>query len=286
MVKIITEYGFCFGVKHAIEMINIASKKYQHVYLTHPLIHNKVENEKIMSENHASFFNEHIECFSNSCLVLSAHGHTIEEENKYSKNLPIIDATCPLIINRYKMIPKYDETTSFIYLGKENHQETLGFLSHFKYFNLITKEDIENGLTSLNLKNKIVFVPQTTISNELYEYSLYFLKNKGDVIFTLPVCSSYKSRASTSINFLKKVDINVSYFVVVGDKSSSNANEIFNSIKKHFTNLDGQIALTIDDIDMNKIKNKDIYLTSATSVSSIMVEKLLKDLNYLENKEK
>lgn len=285
MIKIITEYGFCFGVKHAIETINKASKTYKNVYLSHPLIHNKIENEKIMKKNHANFFTENYKKES-ACLVLSAHGHTLIEKSQYEKLMDVIDATCPLIIERYKKIPKYDENISFIYLGKKNHQETLGFLSHFNYFTLLTKEDIDSHLSSMSFKDKIVYIPQTTISKEIYEYFYEFLKERGEIIYSLPICNSYASRASKAIAYLKNVECYNSYFIVVGDKSSSNANEIYNSIKTNLPKLQGQIALCISEINREDIKGKDIYITSATSVSQEMVEELFDSLNQIVNKEK
>lgn len=280
MVHIITDYGYCYGVEEAIKTLETSSKKYETLFLNHPLLHNKKENDALMRKYHARYFKKGLPYDDKAALVLSAHGHTLEEEEEGKKSVHLVDATCPLIKKRYQSIPKKEEGVSYIYLGKEHHQETLGFVSRFPYFDLFDADmDISVQFAEYPLKKKSVFVPQTTVSYETYEIVLTYLKENSDVIFSLPICPLYERRAKQAIAALKEADLKNSYLIVCGDKSSSNANEIFRSIKKEYPALEGDILLEATPELKERLKNKEIYIASATSVSKETVEALCSSLS-------
>ncbi len=285
MVKIISDYGYCFGVENAIKTLRKASEEVDHIYLTHSLIHNKIENDKLMKENKASIYNGEI-LNENDGILFSAHGHGKEEEKTFGNQPKLFDATCPLILNRYKLIQESDKSDiTYFFIGKKNHQETLGFLNNFPFLNFInSQEDIKCQIDKIKTTKKLALIPQTTISKEKYEETLHILKGLGDVVFTLPICQLYSRRVVQSLEFLKTVNIKNSICFVLGDKSSSNAKEIKNAIQQAFSDLYVEITLSLDSIDLNILKGKDIYLTSATSCSKEAVLEFKANLeNLLEN---
>lgn len=281
MVKIITDYGFCFGVQKAIDSLLSEKNRKGRIFLTHPLLHNLPENNHIMSKVDAHLYDESISLNKEDLIVLSAHGHEIEEEEKFSSQCEVLDCTCPLILSRYKSIHPYDENISFLYLGKKNHQETKGFLSHFPYFQFLdSSKDALEELSHMMLKDKVVFVPQTTISYSLWNMIKDALKNK-EIVQILPVCSLYLKRSNQAITYLKNVDKKESVFIVCGDKASSNAKEIYTSIKEAYPDMEGFIALKKEDFPYQKYDKKDFYIASATSVSKKTVEELQEELEVL-----
>lgn len=278
MIKIVTDYGFCYGVKNAIDTFSHLKRGKGTIYLTHPILHNEEENRKWMESLHARFISSDTILSLDDTVVLSAHGHTIEEENAYKGRAKIVDLTCPLILARNKSIPAFQEGVSYFYLGKKDHQETIGFLSRFPYFQLIdAKGDVIQELLSTKVEKKIVFVPQTTAGSDLYHQVLDFLRKKGDVIFSLPLCPKYASRALSSAALAKELDPFKACFLVCGDPSSSNAKEILSSIKKANPALFASIVMKSDEVSSFLLK-KDIYITSATSVSSQVVLELQEGL--------
>ena len=130
MIKIITDVGYCYGVKHAIKTLEQASEKNKSLTLLHPLIHNIKENQSIMERTGSHLFNPETD-IQPEAVVFSAHGFTKEEEKKFSGKSVIINGTCPLIISRYEKISALSPDVDIVFLGKKGHQETLGFLSHF-----------------------------------------------------------------------------------------------------------------------------------------------------------
>ncbi len=282
MVKIITEYGFCFGVQSAIDLLFSKKNHKGSIYLTHPLLHNLPENERIMKTVNASILENNSEPGKDDIVVLSAHGHAIEEEEKYKTISNVLDCTCPLILRRYENIKPYQEDTTFLYLGKKNHQETIGFLSHFPYFCFIDSGlDIKNQLKNISIKDKVVFVPQTTVSLSSWELVKDQLSGH-QIVQILPICPLYLKRSNQAIEFLRNVDRKKSVFLVCGDKASSNAKEIFCSIRNQYPDIPGFIVLKKEDFPYQDFLSHDFYVASATSVSKTTVEDLKKDLDSLQ----
>lgn len=277
-VRIIGDYGFCFGVENAIKVLE--KNKDKRKILLHPLVHNTLLNQKLMKENNAFLYEDDKKINKDDLIIFSAHGHLTSEEVKF-KNHKYYDAICPLITKRYEYLNKnYNKDIKYYFIGKKNHQETLGFLSHFPFMILLDSENLDNELNNIKLSKEIktVLIPQTTISNEKFNKCLNYFKDNSNLIYNLSICSFYLKRATDAIKILKNVDISKSYFIVVGDKSSSNANEIYNSIIEKIEGINGTINISFENLDKNKIKDKDIYLISSTSVSKDEVLKLKDDI--------
>lgn len=279
MIEIITDYGYCFGVKNAIDKLlslkNIKGK----IYLTHPLLHNIKENEELMKRIGASFYEENIVLDKEDAIILSAHGHSLSEERKFIGRCLVIDATCPLILSRYEKIPKYKDDVTFLYIGKEKHQETIGFLSHFPYFTLIdTQKDLLSQLKEISFKRESVLIPQTTISGRNLDFVLSYAKEKSKVSFSLPICPLYNKRSVQGTSYVKELDPKKNAFLVCGDTASSNAKEIYLQMKEANPSMKGDICLSIDDLNLKDYEGKNVFVASATSVSKERVEQLKKDL--------
>ena len=283
MIKIISDIGYCFGVKNAIKVLENASEKNSHVFLLHPLIHNSTENEILFKKYNLHLLSDDDYESGIKALVFSAHGHLKIDEERYKEKYNLYDATCPIILKRYELLSNPKDDTTYIFLGKNGHQETVGFLSHFPFLKFIDCQgNIFEQLEKIEFKEKIYVIPQTTISNLLLESCLTYLKIFATNIEKEEICPLYQKRLFQSINELRHITFEKSYFIVCGDINSSNSNEIFNAIKRNYPLLDGVIASTIEQIDINKLKEKDIYIASATSVSEETVNKLVSDITYLQ----
>ena len=78
MIKIISDVGFCFGVKNAVEKLKEIKNDSGRIFLLHPLIHNALLNDKLLKENNATIFaGEDLK--KEDTILFSAHGHLLEE---------------------------------------------------------------------------------------------------------------------------------------------------------------------------------------------------------------
>lgn len=281
MVKIISEIGYCSGVKNAISILSKASSSSSTVYLLHPLLHNIKENDFLMKKNNAKYINsEEIE--KDSSLLFSAHGYRFKDFEYYKDKTNIFIGTCPIILSRYKLLLEEDKNLTYIFLGKKGHEESEAFLSNFPFLNFVDVAlDLEKQINDLNINSKNVFyIPQTTLSKEKSEECINLISKNNKIVKKLGICNSYYNRIVDIDSYLSKVKKDYLLFII-GDKLSSNANEIYSFAKNKF-NSKVYIVNSFNEIKTIIDKDKDIYLTSATSTSKEKVLEIKKEIeDYL-----
>lgn len=284
-IKIIEPIGYCNGVKRAID-IAINTKKInptKKVKILGQLVHNSYCDEYLKLNDIETInisFKDYIEYIKKSnnndtIYILSAHG-THKNLYKYlnKNNINYIDATCPIVANINKRLSKIQ---NLIYLYKDNHPESYATASYLKDSSLLININKINELLNLKKENKYIISNQSTIYLSTFSS---FLKEKYNNDFEIidNFCPSIKDR----INNINKSLNDFDFYIVVGDKASSNANELKNQIllnKKEcilVNSLNDFLSLNIT----NKIKEKEIAITSATSASIYQVDEIY---NYLNN---
>jgi len=90
--------GFCAGVERAIDIVERALDKYgPPIYVRHAIVHNLHVVERLRAKG-AHFVDDLDEIPPGSVTIFSAHGVSSEVEDAAAvRNLPVIDATCPLV---------------------------------------------------------------------------------------------------------------------------------------------------------------------------------------------
>ena len=90
--------GFCAGVERAIEIVERALKKYgPPIYVRHEIVHNRHVVEDLRTRG-AVFVDELDEIPPGAMTIFSAHGVAKRvEQLAAERDLPVIDATCPLV---------------------------------------------------------------------------------------------------------------------------------------------------------------------------------------------
>ena len=280
MIYLLQDYGFCAGVRGAIEVLKKAAKEGGDVFLTHPLLHNKSENKRLLDLYHAKLLSVDEEVHHGS-VVFSAHGHDLEEEKGFT-GAKLYDATCPLISKRYERLCSL-EKKKLVFLGKRGHPETLGFLSRFKdMLFLDVEEDLKQQIDPWNLPSEIVLVCQTTIGKKIFLEAKNLLSRKTEIEEILPLCPLYENRLKQAESFLKDKDSTKYFLVVCGDKLSSNANELLGELQSEFPGLEGAILSQSEELPKAVIGKKDLLLCSSTSISKESVEKMYSAFLRLE----
>ncbi len=275
MIEIITEYGFCTGVKHALSVFEEAKSSSKELILLKPLMHNEKENEKLLTEK-VSFLGENIS--ANASLLFPAHGHDIQDEIRFQHH-KTYDALCPVIQARYRLLEKHKNECKWFYVGKAGHQETIGFLSHFPFLTFVDEKIISDLRDKKELQTGLIV--QSTFELKRAAEMVNFFKTNTDLHFVANLCPLYLNRANTAIQVLTEVDPFKSCFIVLGSKTSSNCNELYNLIKEKCPLLKGIIANDVKDISLDVVKGKDIYLVSSTSISKENVWMIKKQLELM-----
>src|SRR5271170_3586473 len=156
--------GFCAGVDRAIEIVERALTLYgPPVYVRHEIVHNKWVVEDLRAKG-VIFVGEVDEIPDGAITVFSAHGISEKVENAARlRDLPVIDATCPLVTKVHKEAQKYEaEAREIILIGHEGHPEVEGTSGRVKggVYLVSDKQDVEK----LAVKNpgNLAYVTQTT----------------------------------------------------------------------------------------------------------------------------
>lgn len=260
-------YGYCAGVDRAI---NIALKtkqdyKDKKIVILGMLVHNQDALNELADKGILTIYHKDKtllelcdEIPSNSVVILTAHGHSDDIEQKLDeKNIKYIDATCPFVTATFNKIKKVTEKShEVLYIGKANHPESNAALSISKLVHLV---DISNPTFDVKDDSPLI-INQTTFSqSEISEIDSQ-IKNKYPGAEVFPsVCKASTDRQNAILNLPK----NIQLIYVVGGKNSNNTKTLANLARKTFP--DCKVIEIQNKFDINK---KDLIGLSCIAICS------------------
>jgi 4-hydroxy-3-methylbut-2-enyl diphosphate reductase len=219
--------GFCAGVERAIEIVERALVKYgAPVYVRHEIVHNKHVVDSLKAKG-AVFVDELDEIPTGSITVFSAHGVSQKvEDDAALRNLPVIDATCPLVSKVHAEAQRYaDRGRDVILIGHAGHPEVEGTMGRINgTVHLIATPDDVEKLQVVN-PERLSYVTQTTLSVDDTRSVIDALKRRYPGITgpdTRDICYATQNR-QTAVRDLARL---VQVILVVGAQNSSNSNRL------------------------------------------------------------
>ncbi|WP_455539322.1 4-hydroxy-3-methylbut-2-enyl diphosphate reductase [Terrisporobacter sp.] len=231
-VKIAQNAGFCFGVKRAMQTAwdELENKTEDKIYSLGPLIHNKQAVDKYKEKGLV----EHDDLDnipSDSKLIIRSHGvaEKVYTDSK-SRNMEIVDTTCPFVKKIHNIAKDYYEKGyKIIIVGNPTHPEIIGINGWCNNEAIIISslEEIDN--ITFDPTELYHVVSQTTANLELFDKIVEKLKTKIDNLTVQnTICSATKERQLSAIDLAKEVDC----MVVIGGKHSSNTQKLVNICKE------------------------------------------------------
>ena len=228
LIKKAKSYGFCFGVKRAVE---IAESSKGAVTLG-PLIHNPLEIKRLNDEYNVKFIENIDEIDKNiKKVIVRTHGIPKNELNKLKeKEIEIIDATCPFVKKPQEIVEEMSkEGYDIVIFGDKNHPEIKGVMSysvHDRVFVILDKEELFN----IKLKEKVATVAQTTRKIQNYlDIVNYLIKHYKEVRVFNTICNATFENQEAVRDLAKEVDI----MIIIGGKNSSNTKQLYNIAKEY-----------------------------------------------------
>lgn len=229
--------GFCSGVEEAVSLAHELCKKYQNknIFMIGMLVHNKevishlneigieiLEEEDILEKKH--FFNEE------DVVIVRAHGTTKKiYDILANSNAKVYDAAC-IFVKRIRNIMKrkIEEGYEIIFLGDREHPEVKGIISHGKNIKVFANlDDLKNS--SLNKREKIFFMAQTTLSKIVYnEIKSYIESEFLNSQIGNTICGATYVRQQAVEELAAISDI----VLIVGGKNSSNTKKLYEISKE------------------------------------------------------
>ncbi|HEX6279214.1 MAG TPA: 4-hydroxy-3-methylbut-2-enyl diphosphate reductase [Pyrinomonadaceae bacterium] len=219
-VLLADEYGFCFGVERAVDMVEEAVGEGDTVRTLGPLIHNEQEMERLGQRGVATIA-EPVQIQRGETAVIRAHGVTPQVQKDLEERASkVVDATCPFVTRVQKLAARAAEADRHvIVVGSPDHPEMIGVKGYAPEHAFIIKDETEvAGLP--RLRNPLV-VSQTTIKAQTFFDTAEAVKTKTDdevqVINT--ICSATRDRQDAARGLSNMVDA----FYVIGGRHSSNS---------------------------------------------------------------
>ena len=215
--------GFCAGVVRAIDLVEIALERFgAPVYVKHQIVHNSHVVDSL-EEKGAITVEEVDEIPEGSRVVFSAHGSPPEDFAKArSRNLEVIDATCPLVTKVHNEAVRYDsEDRRIILVGHRGHQEVKGTMGQTDMHLVDDREEMD--LPDWDENTPVTVLTQTTLSVDDTERSIEGIKGKfSDAIIRNDLCYATTNRQAAVKEITEKVDL----MLVIGAQNSSNCNRL------------------------------------------------------------
>lgn len=272
--------GFCAGVDRAIEIVELAIKKYgAPVYVRHEIVHNKFVVEDLRAKG-AVFVDEIDEIPDGAITVFSAHGVSEKVENSARlRDLPVIDATCPLVTKVHNEARRYEaEGREIILIGHKGHPEVEGTSGRVQKVYLVENvADVE--ALQVQDANNLAYVTQTTLSLDDTKIIIDALKTRFPNIDgpdTRDICYATQNRQNAVRELASCVDV----LLVIGAGNSSNSNRLRDlgqemGVASYL--IDNAAAINADWFSAVRV----IGLTAGASAPEILVTQVIEKLREL-----
>jgi 4-hydroxy-3-methylbut-2-en-1-yl diphosphate reductase len=273
--------GFCAGVVRAIEIVERALEKYgPPVYVRHEIVHNKHVVESLKAKG-AVFVEDVSEVPDNAVTIFSAHGvaKSVEDE-ALERNLPVLNATCPLVTKVHNQGKRYvGQGRKLILIGHAGHPEVVGTMGQIPSPVILVQSEADVETLDLPLDTPVAYVTQTTLSVDDTSGIIQALQRKFTNIVgpeTRDICYATQNRQSAVRDLSKLVDV----ILVVGATNSSNSNRLREIGEE--VGLPSYLIADGSELDPKWLEGaKVIGLTAGASAPEVLVEDVIDRLRRL-----
>ena len=276
-VLLADEYGFCFGVERAVEMVEEALSEGDTVRALGPLIHNDQEMSRLAKRGVATI-SEPVQIKRGETAVIRAHGVTPQVEAELrEKASKVVDATCPFVTKVQKLASRAaNQNRHVVVVGNPDHPEMIGVFGYAPEHTFVISDVAEvAGLPRLN--NPLV-VSQTTIKLQNFLDVAEAVKQKaeGETQVVNTICSATRDRQDAARALAGEVDA----FYIIGGRHSSNSRKLLavclEQCKKSF------LIETEDEINTEDLRGVEkVGVTAGASTPNWLIEKITKRLEEI-----
>ncbi len=225
-IKLAENYGFCFGVKRAIEI----AEESKNAYTYGPLIHNREEINRLQENFNVTTAHEIDELENTDRVIIRTHGIVKDELKKLNESgKEIINATCPFVTKPQEIVEQMSkEGYKVVIFGDEKHPEVKGVKSYAVNDPVVVMgiEDLEGH----HLGVKVAVVSQTTRKvKEFMKIVNHLIENVKEVRVFNTICNATFENQEAADKLSKEADV----MIVIGGKNSSNTKQLFSIVERN-----------------------------------------------------
>ncbi|WP_456488171.1 4-hydroxy-3-methylbut-2-enyl diphosphate reductase [Caminibacter pacificus] len=267
-------YGFCFGVRRAVEI----AENSQNAVTLGPLIHNPLEIQRLAENYNVKYVNDIDDINENiKRVIVRTHGIPKDKLQKLKeKNVEVIDATCPFVKKPQEIVEEMSKQGyDIVIFGDKNHPEIKGVMSyavHDRVYVVLTPDDLKDK----RLREKIATVAQTTRKlSDYLKITNYLIENYKEVRVFNTICNATFENQDAVRELSKRADI----MIIVGGKNSSNTKQLYNIAKE---NCESYLIESEDELNPEWFKNKKLCgISAGASTPEWLVEKIISKIKEM-----
>jgi 4-hydroxy-3-methylbut-2-enyl diphosphate reductase len=275
-IKLADSYGFCFGVKRAIEI----AQNSRGAVTYGALIHNPLEIDRLKRDYNVGYV-ESLDNIKADKIIIRTHGITKEDKEKLlSEGKELIDATCPFVKKPQEIVKNMSEKDyDIVIFGDINHPEVKGVKSYSKNLDRTFVVLDVNELKNIRLKEKIAVVAQTTRKiSEFLKIVNFLVENYKEVRVFNTICNATFENQESVRRLAKEADI----MIIIGGKNSSNTKQLY-LIAKDYCN-DSYLIEKEDELKPEWFKNKSLCGVSAgASTPEWLIQNIIKKIKQIKD---
>lgn len=276
-VLLADEYGFCFGVERAVEMVEEALEEGDMVRALGPLIHNDQEMSRLEVQG-VRTISEPVQIKRGETAVIRAHGVTPQVEAELrEKASKVVDATCPFVTKVQKLASRAAaQNRHVVVVGNPEHPEMIGVFGYAPEHSFVVN-NAEEVAALPRLKNPLV-VSQTTIKLQNFLDVAEAVKSKTDdeVQVVNTICSATRDRQDAARALAGEVDA----FYVIGGRHSSNSRKLLAVCKEQCEK--SFLIETEDEINTDDLRGVEtVGVTAGASTPKWLIEMIIKRLEKI-----
>ena len=276
-VLLAEEYGFCFGVERAVEMVEGALSEGATVRTLGPLIHNTQEIQRLESEG-VRTINAPVEVTEGETAVIRAHGVTPEVQRELETRAErVIDATCPFVTKVQKLAERAaKEGRDVVVVGSPDHPEMIGVKGYAPDHAYVVRDARE--VEALPPLHAPLVVSQTTLKLSTFLEAAEAVRAKADsepqVVNT--ICSATRDRQDAARSLAGHVDA----FYVIGGKHSSNSLKLLSVCKEQCEK--SFLIETPEEINAEDLRGASrVGVTAGASTPNWLIEQVVARLREI-----
>src|SRR5713101_5114418 len=272
-VLLANEYGFCFGVERAVEMVEDALEGGGPVRTLGPLIHNTQEMQRLECEG-VSTVQDPSQVSKDEIAVIRAHGVTpLVQLQLEARAAQVVDATCPFVTRVQRLAERAARQGRHVVVaGNPDHPEMIGVVGYAPNNTFVVSEAGE--VEKLPLLHAPLVVSQTTL-----KLKTFLEEADADPEIVNTICSATRDRQDAARALSGLVDV----FYIIGGKHSSNSIKLLavcqeQCSRSFLIETDGEI----DESDLIGVNR--VGVTAGASTPNWLIDQVVKRLREIGNR--
>jgi 4-hydroxy-3-methylbut-2-enyl diphosphate reductase len=279
-VLIAAPRGFCAGVDRAIQIVELAIKRFgPPVYVRHEIVHNRFVVDRLRGLG-AVFVKELDEVPDGRPVIFSAHGVPKSVPAAATdRGLEYLDATCPLVSKVHRQAERLIEAgRHIVFIGHAGHPEVIGTFGQAPAGAMTLVETVADvaGLAPADPDN-LAFLTQTTLSVDDTAEIVAALKARFPSI-QVPrsedICYATTNRQAA----VKAIARECERMLVIGAPNSSNSLRLSEVAERE--GVEARLIQRASDIDWEWLgQPHTLGLTAGASAPEVLVREVIDALS-------